>query len=231
MSITKLRSSWLAILALLLLSSTTYAGVVGSYSTQGVLNVTFSTPNQKPVKTVSNSDEIWTFNANHTFSRGDVLTGHWKQTLGNVVEANYNRNAYNTYLSNFWANLGVTVSNIRILKNKVSVQAVSNGLSIEEILIYSMDVSENGGTKKAMVSIRGSFVAPDGASDNPALRKMFPTMWQDQAATASASSLTMRAEAVTITLQPSSDSTGSSNLATQSGSVLAQPAGSSTPQQ
>lgn len=238
MPISRSRSSWLAILALLLLSSTTYAGVVGRHASKGVLNVTFSKPNQKAVRTVSASDEIWIFKANKTFSRGGVLRGKWNRKLGNVVEANYNRSAYATHLSNFWANLGVIVSNIRILKNKVLVQEVSNGLSIEETLVYSMDVAENGRSKRAMVSIRGSFVAPNGASENPALRKIFPTMWQGQAG-ASASSFTMTdyASSATFTFQASSvpletiQVQPSDGFTTQPDPVSVQPDGTQPPQQ
>ncbi len=219
MLIAKSRASWLAMLTLLLLSSSTYASVVGNHAAKGVLNVTFSKPMQKPVKTVANSDETWIFSANKTFSRG-ALTGVWKRKHAGAVEATYNRNAYIEHLNAFWANLGVTVSNIRIIENKLLVQEVSNGLSIEESLIYRMDVTESGGTKPAWVSIKGSFVAPTDASENPALRQLFPTMWQGQAAVSASSSFYNATVQVPINFVGSS---GSFSFQTAPNSVLATP--------
>jgi hypothetical protein len=176
---TKFRSSWLAVLALFLLSSTAYAGVVGSHDTTGVLNATFNKPNLKAVKTVSATSETWVFKANNTFSRG-TLTGKWKQKNGKIVLARHDKQPYINHLSAFWADRGVTVSNIKILDDKTLVQQTSNGLCIESYLKYKMHVSENGGVKKVVVTIKDSSIAPDSATENPALREIFPTMLEGQ---------------------------------------------------
>lgn len=181
----------LVISSSLLLSSVSYADVIGSYAAKGILNVSFNKPNHRPVKTVSVLDEALVFNADQSFSRGNGLTGTWKQGHDKRVEVHYDPSAYVNHLSAFWADRGVNVSNIHILENKLIVQEVSNGLSGSELLKYSMDVSENGSLIATQVTVRGSFVAPNGLSENPALSELFPTMWQGQANTAASSVTTM----------------------------------------
>lgn len=209
MPINKPNGSRLLVVGLLLISSTTYASVVGTHTSKGTLNVTFNKPLTSPVKTVATSEETWIFNSDKTFSRG-TLTGNWKLKRGGTVEATYNRNSYIQHLNSFWADQGVIASNIRILENKVLVRKVSNGLSIEEALTYRMNVSEQGGSKPVLVSITGSFVALDGGGDNPALTTIFPTMWEGQAANAASFSVTTHFDAPTISVIDS-DSEGTVN--------------------
>lgn len=189
----KSRSSWLAMLVLVVFSSVSHAGLVGTHTAKGVVNVTFMKAGKSSVKTVANSEQTWVFNANNTFFRDGVITGNWKRRSDGMIVANYNRNSYIKHLNGFWANLGVIASNIRILENKLLIRGVSNGLSIEETLDYRMNVSENGGTTPVRVVIKGSAVVANETSENPALRKIFPTMWQGQDAIGMASSVEVTA--------------------------------------
>jgi len=184
---------WLTVVFSLMLSSMAQAGIEGTWSSKGVLNVTFSKPSHQPVRTASNLDESWVFNADKTFTRGGILTGTWKQRLDKprLFEASYDLSVYANHLTNFWANRGVTVSNVRILKSKLQIRKVSNGLSGVELLKYKMNVTENGGVRTTTVVIRGSFFAPNGASENTALSEFFPTMWQGQSNAASSVMSTM----------------------------------------
>jgi hypothetical protein len=188
----KYKVYWLIVVFSLTLSSIAQASLEGAWSSKGILNVTFSKPAHQPVSTASNLEEPWVFNADKTFTRGGLLTGTWKQKRGNpkLFEASYDLSVYAAHLTNFWAERGVTVSNVRILRSILQIQEVSNGLSGEELLKYKMDIMENGYVRTTTVIIRGSFFATNGAIENTALAGFFPTLLQGQS-NAAASSFTM----------------------------------------
>jgi hypothetical protein len=193
---------WLIAVLSLLLSSMAQASIEGTWPSKGVLNVTFEKPNHQPVRTVSNLDEFWVFNADKTFTQGG-LTGAWKKKPGShrLFEASYDLSGYVTHLTDFWADRGVTVSNVRILRNKLEIRKVSNGLSGEGILKYKMDVIENGGMQTTTVVIRSSFVAPSSATENAALSEFFPTMLPGQSSNAASSINTNATIQIPFTLQ------------------------------
>jgi len=187
----KVKGYYLIAMFFLVLSPMAQAGIVGTWTSKGVLNVTFKKPNHLPVKTVSNIDQSWVFNADQTFTQGG-LTGIWRKTgTYKLFEASYDLSNYASYLTDFWAARGVIVSNIHILKNQLEIQKVSNGLSGEGILKYVMDVTENNGIQTTKVIIRSSFVALNNSNENAALTEFFPTLLPEQANSA-AGSITTR---------------------------------------
>ncbi|HEY5140132.1 MAG TPA: hypothetical protein VIJ25_12570 [Methylococcales bacterium] len=188
----KYKVYWLAVLLSLMLSPFAQASIEGTWASNGILNVTFSKPAHQPVITASNLNESWVFNADKTFTRGGILTGIWKQKPDKpgLFVAVYDLSGYADHLTNFWADRGVAVSNVRILRSILQIREVSNGLSGEELLKYNMDVTESGKVRKTTVVIRGSFFAPNGANENTALSQIFPTMSQGQSSAASSSYFT-----------------------------------------
>lgn len=179
--------TWLFTLVISLLSMTAQADIVGSHAASGVLNVTFHKQGLAPVKTVAASNETWVFNADNSFSRGD-LSGTWKQKNATLAVAKYHRQAYKDHLTAFWNSLGVVVSDVRIEDNKLSIREVSNGFSIEETLVYRVKVGENGGNVPAKISIQGSFVVASDGAENQALLDAFSTMQAGQSGQAAAGS-------------------------------------------
>lgn len=177
----KSKRYWLIALFSLLLASTAQAGIVGTWPIKGVLNVTFKKPNHIPVKTVSNLDESWVFKADKTFTQGS-LAGTWVQNpiYRKLFVASFDLSAYETHLIDFWAARGVTISNVHILRNKLEIRKVSNGLSGEGILKYEMDVTENSGVQTTTVIIRSSFVSQNNSSQNAALSEFFPTLLPEE---------------------------------------------------
>lgn len=166
---------WLFIACFLSISSTSYADIVGSWNVKGALNVTFSIPGHKPVKTVSTIDEIMVINADKTFTRGE-LTGKWTHKRNGLTDAKHDVNPYISHLTSFWTTAGLTVSDIRIIQNSMLIREVSNGFTAKTILQYKMNVTENGHVRKATVKIEGDLLSQSEKTENAALSELFASL-------------------------------------------------------
>jgi hypothetical protein len=156
--------------------SVAQADVVGTHHVKGTLNVTFNKQNQNPVKSVAELDENWTFNADHSFSRGTV-NGEWLARKDGLIEVKLDRDELAGSLIGYWSDLGVVADHLHVSKDKLLLREVANGLSIEETLVYNMDVAENGGKGNlvpAKVSVSGTFSAIAENANALALEQMFP---------------------------------------------------------
>lgn len=171
------KAAWTVVGLFLAIPMLARADVVGSWAAKGTLYTTHSKPAHSPVISAGDVNETLVFNADHGFSRG-TLTGVWKQRRNNpsLYDVVYDRNSYIDQLNSYWANLGVTASNIRILENKLVVREISNGLLGDESLKYKFTAVEGSRTRPVTVSVKAAFFAPNAASENSALMEFFPAM-------------------------------------------------------